>query len=98
MKTHKFLQALLYNCFAGLLIASFFSLSILVCIVAINIAGAFMYRFKQHFGILLYDGLATEIWLPDVMEDFYPDNSFLSEPEDMSQFVNKDVINLAEAG
>lgn len=98
MKPYKFLQALLYNCLAGLLIASLFSFHVLVCIVAVNIAGVFMHRLKQFYGIAFYNGLATEIWLPDVMEDFYPDNSFLSEPEDMSQFVNKDVINLAEAG
>lgn len=98
MKTSKFLQALLYNCLAGYLIALAFSLHPLACIIAVNMAGAFMYQVKQRSGVVLYDGLATEIWLPDVMEDFYPNYSFLSEAEDMSQFANKDVINLAEAG
>lgn len=47
---------------------------------------------------VLYDGLNKEIWLPELMEGFYADDSFLSEARDMSMFVDNDVINLAEAG
>lgn len=43
-------------------------------------------------------GLNKEIWLPELMEGFYADDSFLSEMRDMSAFVDNDVINLAEAG
>jgi hypothetical protein len=45
-----------------------------------------------------FAGLNKEIWLPELMEGFYADDSFLSEMRDMSAFVDNDVINLAEAG
>jgi hypothetical protein len=43
-------------------------------------------------------GLSKEIWLPELMEGFYGDDSFLSEARDMSAFVENDTINLADAG
>jgi len=43
-------------------------------------------------------GLNKEIWLAEIMEGFYGDDSFLSEVRDMSAFVANDKINLAEAG
>jgi hypothetical protein len=42
--------------------------------------------------------LTKEIWLPDIMEKFFPSTSFLSEASNMDQFVENDKINLAEAG
>lgn len=42
--------------------------------------------------------LTKEIWLPDIMEKFFPSTSFLSEASNMDQFVENDTINLAEAG
>ncbi len=47
---------------------------------------------------ILYVGLSKEIWLPDLMEGFYQNTSFLSRTRDMSAFVDNDKINLAEAG
>jgi len=47
---------------------------------------------------VLRDGLNTEVWIDQVRERFYPKNDFLSEVEDMSQFVDYDKINLAAAG
>lgn len=43
-------------------------------------------------------GLNKEIWLPEIMEGFYGDDTFLTEARDMSAFVENDIINLAEAG
>ncbi len=43
-------------------------------------------------------GLNKEIWLPEIMEGFYPEASFLTEARDFSAFVENDKINLAEAG
>jgi len=43
-------------------------------------------------------GLNKEIWLPDLLEDFYADDMFIKEMRDMSAFVENDTINLAEAG
>lgn len=46
----------------------------------------------------LKDGLNKEVWLADLIESFWPDWSFLNEAEDMSEWVENDAINLAEAG
>lgn len=43
-------------------------------------------------------GLNKEIWLPELMEDFYAEDTFLNEARDMSAFVENDKINLADAG
>lgn len=98
MKTSKFFGAFCYNLIVGLLLAAVFSFNPLVSVAAVNAAGAGMYLLRKQYGVLAYDGLAREIWLPDVMEDFYPDGSFLREAESMDDLVNNDVINLAEAG
>lgn len=42
--------------------------------------------------------LTKEIWLPDIMEKFFPATSFLSAASNMDQFVDNDKINLSEAG
>ena len=47
---------------------------------------------------LLFAGLLKEIWIAKIMEKFYGDDSFLSVAEDMSEFVNNNTINLADAG
>lgn len=47
---------------------------------------------------MLKEGLNKEIWIPELIEAFYPDWSFLNEADDMSEWVDNDVINLAEAG
>ncbi len=46
----------------------------------------------------LFVGINKEIWLPEIKEGFFPDDSFLKEARDMSAFVENDKINLAEAG
>ena len=43
-------------------------------------------------------GLNKEVWLDEILEGFYADDSFLSECRDLSAFVSNDIINLAEAG
>ncbi|MGN6604557.1 MAG: hypothetical protein ACTHK8_19010 [Ginsengibacter sp.] len=98
MKLSKFSLALFMNLLIGLFIATAFGLNPLACVAGVNAAGAVMHIVKTQSGIVFFDGLAQEIWLPDVKQDFYPDNSFLSEPQDMSELVDNDAINLAEAG
>jgi len=43
-------------------------------------------------------GLQKEIWLDILMENFYPNDSFLSKSRDMSSFVEYNKLNLAEIG
>lgn len=42
--------------------------------------------------------LAKEVWLNQLMENFYPDSSFLNYVRDFSELHENDAINLAEAG
>lgn len=43
-------------------------------------------------------GLNKEVWLSEVKEGFYGDDSWLMETRDLSAFVENDIINLSEAG
>lgn len=43
-------------------------------------------------------GLNKEIWIDVIKEGLYPDNSFLTASVDMSELVEYNTINLAEAG
>ncbi len=42
--------------------------------------------------------LNKQIWTDQIMENFYPEASFLKYAKDMTEFVEYDKINLAEAG
>lgn len=42
--------------------------------------------------------LQTQVWVNQLMKNFYPDASFLAHVKDFSQFVDNDKINLAETG
>jgi hypothetical protein len=82
----------------GVVLSLILNIDPFVSISCVLGAGLIMFVLRKKQGIVLFEGLASEIWLPDVMEDFYPDGAFIAEAEDMSQFVTKDVINLSEAG
>ena len=61
-------------------------------------AGMVNHQMTQQNGPVFFDGLAPEVWLPLVKENFYPNASFLNGAQDMSSLVNYDAINFAEAG
>ena len=42
--------------------------------------------------------LNKEIWISQVMEGFYPDDSFLQKAKDFSEFVDHDRLHIANAG
>lgn len=42
--------------------------------------------------------IEKQIWIESIMEGFMPDTSFLGDSVDMSEFVDNNSINLAEAG
>lgn len=46
----------------------------------------------------LREGLNKEVWIPEIIEKFYPSDSFLTYSKDLSAWVNYDKINLQEAG
>lgn len=103
MKNTSLLFGVLINCVIGLLIASSCNAAGInadptLCMAGVNFAGFVMNIVKQQSNTVLFDGLAQEVWLPLVMEDFYPSNHFLSAAQDMSSLVDNDKINFAEAG
>lgn len=98
MRTSKFLQALLLNCLTGFVMAAITGWNPFLCAAIVNAAGAAMHFISQKSNIVLFDGLAVEVWLPDVMNQFYPSNHFLTAARDLSSLVDNNKINLAEAG
>lgn len=96
---NKIISAVAINTFIGLLIAATTGFNFLACAIAVNMLGVVMFIVKEKDkSFTLFDGLATEVWIPLVKEDFYPNNSFLQAAEDMSSLVDNDKINFAEAG
>lgn len=46
----------------------------------------------------LADGLNKEIWIPDIIEKFYPDDSFVTEARNFDMWTDNEYLNLQEAG
>ena len=42
--------------------------------------------------------LQKQIWIDQIMNNFYPETSFLNYARDFTPFVDFDKINMAEAG
>lgn len=61
-------------------------------------AGMVQHAVMNQTRTVLYVGLAPDVWIPLVQQDFYPAASFLNGAQDMSSLVNYDTINFAEAG
>ena len=47
---------------------------------------------------VLKEGLQTEVWIADIKEKPLPDTSFIAQSQDLSGYVNNNVLHLAEAG
>ena len=93
MKTFK---NLFINSIIGIMI--FAACGITPVFGALFMNGAGVLKSQLNLTGCLQAGLLKEIWLPDIMEQFWPDWSFLKEARDMSSFVDNNTINLAEAG
>jgi hypothetical protein len=99
------LQALFINAFLGIILAMVCGFSLIAGAVGVNfimLAFAFIKTFYTGKPLmqrgLLYAGLFKEIWIGKLMENFYPDGSFLIRSQDMTAFVENNTINLADAG
>jgi len=88
-----------YATLAVCLLAVVFALPFGAGATTLVVSGGVVYGLSQISGVanVTYAGLNKEIWLPDLMEGFSADDSFISELRDMSAFVTNDVINFAEA-
>lgn len=95
MKNNKLLTGVAFNILAGFAIALIAGIA---PIAGIGIAMSAGYAMHKVNNGVAFDGLAKEVWIPLVKEDFYPSTNFLSAATDMSSLVNNDAINYAEAG
>lgn len=96
MKKNISITAVLFNLIVGLFIG-------FICtgsgdIAALCAGGNVLAGFIPRPANALFVGLNKEVWIDKLMEDFYADSGFLVESEDMSEFVDNDVINLTEIG
>lgn len=88
--------AVLFNTLFALTFSMLLGINPIMPIVVWNIlAIRFGTAPKVNF---LRAGVQKEIWLPFIMENFYPVQSWLTKGRDMSALVDNNKINLAEAG
>jgi hypothetical protein len=99
------IQALIINSLIGAVIALLFGFTPLSGAITANLvmlALAFVKTFYTGKPLMskfqLYAGLFKEIWIGKIMENFYPDSSFLMRSQDMTAFVENNTINLADCG
>lgn len=65
-------------------------------VVAVGVLDA-VYPVK-FTGVFYTNGLATQVWVKQIKEKFYAAFPHLSRAVDMSEHVNNDIINMADAG
>ncbi|MEZ5017346.1 MAG: hypothetical protein R2800_09865 [Flavipsychrobacter sp.] len=102
MKTiNSFLGALLINALFAALIASVTPIPV-QAVFATTMALSFLVGLigvgKQRAQNMAFDGLFTDIWLDQLLEGFWDDDSFLEDGENWDDDVDNDTINLAEIG
>ncbi len=98
MKTSKLIMNLAIIALFAILLSSLVGVQPIYIASVLIAAGMVTHILKMQNGSTLFQGLAPEVWLPLVKEDFYPSNSFLNGATDMSPLVDNDKINFAEAG
>ncbi|MFW2137109.1 hypothetical protein ACK2M7_12660 [Chryseobacterium sp. TY4] len=79
--------------------AQFFNIKPVATAVTITAVSAVV----QYFAPSLFAGkalmaLQTQVWTNDIIENPFPDGSFIKQSKDLSEWVNHDKINLVEAG
>jgi len=97
--------AILFNACVGAIFALLIGGTPLVYAIAANVLMFGLAMVKQlytgkpiFFKGLALAGLLKEIWIGKLMELFYPKGEWLLESEDMSMWVDNNMINLADMG
>lgn len=102
MKKSSVASAIVYNFLVGFFIALILGcqsiMSFAMCGILVNVCGIVQANITAKNGLALFDGLAAQVWISDVTQQFYPDNHFLSAVRDLSSLVDANTINLADAG
>lgn len=97
--------ALIINSLVGCVLAFVFGIAPFIGAIAANAVMLVLALIKVYYTgkpimkqELLYSGLFKEIWIGKLMENFYPDSSWLLHSQDMTAFVENNTINLADCG
>lgn len=53
---------------------------------------------STRLGSIAMEGLQTEVWVDQFIENFYPENHFIQDGIDFTQFVDNNKVNFAAAG
>jgi len=86
----------MFNMVVALLISAAFSIAALPVMAGSLLTGHLMSY--QDRSSSLFAGIQKEIWTDILMEGYYPPGDFLSWSRDMSELVEFNTLNLAEAG
>ena len=84
---------------ASMLIAPVFGTSVsVVATTIVAISTITQYIAPSFFKGVAMEGLQTEVWIAGIKENPIPDNSFVYQSVDLSQYVEHNKLHLAEAG
>ena len=97
MKKKFSIGNLFFNLVVAFILGAFLQISPVFAMGGSLIAGTLL-SFAPHGSGILMAGLQKEIWTDILLEQFYPQNSFIAEARDMSSLVEYNTINLAEVG
>ncbi len=86
-----------FNMIIALIFSCIFSVAAIPVMALSVVAGTAMSYIDKAPG-MLFAGVQKEIWTDIIMEGFYPKDDFLSWSRDMSELVEFNTLNLAEAG
>ena len=86
--------AVLFNALAGSVIASVTGFSPGAVLAVLSLTALIPLAPRGA----LREGLNKEIWIPEIIEKFYPDTGFMKEAKDLSVWVDNGKLNLQEAG
>ena len=98
------LTAILFNALVGFIVAFIIGFNPLVGALAANGIAVclalvkFYYTGRPITSTGLFVGLLKEVWLSQLMERFYPDGSWLTEGQNMTEFVDNNKIHLGDCG
>ncbi len=99
----KLVPALAFNAIVAVTFAMITQAPVVPILIVAQLIGVSLGYAKRKFFIFNTDNLALagvlrEIWIAQLMEKFYSNMAWMNRSQDMSEYVNNNVINLADAG
>jgi len=97
MRKYLKLGNLTFNFIVALMITAVLGAPVIAAAGIALVSGTVLSFVPQASGLLMA-GLQKEVWTDILLENFYPDGSFIKDARDMSNLVEYNKINLAEVG